>query len=114
MIKNQMINSLKDTYTIENVIGVEMHSSAELMAWNNLWLILLAIAALMVMVNKLDDKSKNNNIYDKLLYGGLSVVSLTGLFYPVEFGLLGVNIMITIILIVEFFRYDKVNKKNKW
>lgn len=91
-----------------------MMISNELMGWNNLWLILLAIASLMVMINKLDEGSKYNNIIDKVLYGGLSLVSLLGLFYPIEFGLIGVNIAVTIILLAEFLRYDKTTKKNKW
>jgi hypothetical protein len=110
----ETIKSLNDTYSVTNVLGHEIHSSAEIMAWNNLFLILLAIAALMVMVNKLDPKSINNNIYDKILYGGLSISSLAGLFYPIEFGLLGVNIYVTIILVAEYLRYDKTTKKNKW
>lgn len=86
--------------------------SNELLGWNNLWLILLAISALMVLINKIDNES--NNIINKLLYGGLSLVSIAGLFYPIEFGLIGVNIVVTFIMVVEFFRYDKINKKNKW
>jgi hypothetical protein len=88
--------------------------SSDLIGWNNLWLILLAMASLMVLINKMDHESKTNNIYDKLVYGGLTIVSLGGLFYPIEFGLIGVNICVTFLLVGEFFRYDKYNKKNKW
>ena len=88
--------------------------SNELVGWNNLWLILLAISSLMVLVNRLDVHSKHNNVIDKILYGGLTFVALMGLFYPVEFGLLGVNIVVTIIMVCEFLRFDKHNNKNKW
>jgi len=110
----ETIKNLNDTYVITNILGDEIHTSAEVMAWNNLWLILLAIASLMVLVNKLKEHSKNNNIFDKIMYGGLSVVALAGLFYPIEFGLLGVNIIGTITLVAEYFRYDKINRKSKW
>ena len=91
-----------------------MMISNDLLAWNTVWLIVLAISSLMVLVNKIDCESKNNNLVDKLVYGGLSIVSLAGLFYPIEFGLIGVNIMVSLLLLVEFFRYDKSDKKNKW
>ena len=93
---------------------MKMILSENLIEWNTLWLILLAISSLMVLVNRLDSDSKNNNVVDKILYGGLSLVSLMGLFYPIEFGLIGVNIVVTLIMVVEFFRYDKNSKKNKW
>lgn len=91
-----------------------INTSVEMMAWNSFILILLTIASLMVMVNKFNVDSKNNNLIDKVLYGGLSLTALGGVLYPVELGLLGVNIMVTAILVVEFFRYDKGSKKNKW
>ena len=41
---------------------------------NTLFLILLAIASLLTLVNNLDDKCKYNNLYPKLMYGGLTLV----------------------------------------
>lgn len=106
--------SLDDIYVNRNILGEQIISNAEIMAWNDVWLILLALASLLALINRLDVDSKTNNLYEKLSYGGLSVVALAGLFYPIEFGLLGVNIILTVLLVVDFFRYDKTNKKNKW
>jgi len=105
------IHDLADSYVMTNSLGTEIHFSGELMAWNSVWLILLTIASFMVMVNRLKTNDNKHNTMIKILFGGLGLISLSGLLYPVEFGLIGVNIMVTIILIVDFFRHDK-NKCN--
>jgi len=98
--------SLNDTYVITNALGNEIRFSAELMAWNNLLLIILTIASFMVMVNRLTNCNKRN-AWTKVMFGGLGIVSLAGLLYPIELGLIGVNIVVTAILLIDFFKHDK-------
>jgi len=102
------IHSLQDKYMITNVMGQEMHFTAELLAWNSIIMILLTIASLMVMINRMSTEDDTHNRLIKIFFGGLAIVSLAGLFYPIEFGLIGINAMVTIILIVDFFKHKKV------
>ena len=99
-------HSINDVCTATNSVGEIMYFSAELMAWNSLWLIALAIAAFMVMIKRLHPTDDKKNWITKILFGGLGVTSLVGLLYPVEFGLIGVNIFATIILLVEFCKKE--------
>lgn len=103
-------HNIDDKYIIMNSMGREMHFTGEMIAWNSILMIVLAVAALLVMINRFSDDSKNNSLL-KLLYGGLAVVSLAGLLYPIEFGLIGINLAVIIILTVDFFKYDK-KKRN--
>lgn len=104
------IHNLQDEYIVHAPLGSVTHFSGEMMAWNSITLILLAIAALMVLVNRLKPDNDSHNRMVKFLFGGLSLISLAGVFYPIQFGLIGVNVAGIIILIVDFFKYDK-NKK---
>lgn len=101
------IHSLDEQFLIKNSFGKEMIFSAELLAWNSFWLILLTIASLMVLINRLRLENCKYNYLLKFLFGGLALVSISGLLYPLEAGLIGVNIMVTIILVVDFFMYNK-------
>ena len=105
------IHDLNDRYCISNSLGDEMHFSGELIAWNNIFLFFLAVASLMVMINRMKTNDDKHNALIKVLFGGLSIISLAGLLYPIEFGLIGINIAVTIILIVDFFKYDKTRHK---
>lgn len=100
-------HSLQDKYMITNALGQEIHFTAELLAWNNLFLILLTIAALAVLVNRLKPDDNKHNITIKLMYGGLAIMSLAGLLYPIEFGLIGVNVIGTFMLVIDFFKHNK-------
>mgnify|MGYP003399662568 CR=1 FL=1 len=90
-----------------------LYPSLEIMMWNSVWLIILAISALMVLVNRMDAKDEKSNTCNKVMYGTLCIVALVGVLYPIELGLLGVNIVVSIILLVDYFRYDKIKKKNE-
>lgn len=105
------IHDLSDKYVISNILGYETHFSGEIVAWNSISLIILSIASLMVLVNRLKDDNDSHNRLIKLLFGSLAVVALAGVFYPIELGLIGLNIISTIILVVDFFKYDKFRKR---
>lgn len=98
---------------IEDTSGNIMYFSKELMAINSVFLVLLAIMSILVLINRIDPNNNFKNALLKIMFGGLTIVSLVGILYPIEFGLIGVNIMMTIILAVDFYIYKKEDNDNR-
>lgn len=107
-------NNIEEKFMMYNSFGNEIHFSGELFAWNSIILVALSVASFMVMINRIQYDTPIRNRYVKTLFGGLGIFSILGLFSPVIFGLLGINIFVTIILLLEYIRYDKKRNVSRW
>lgn len=107
-------NNIEEKFMMHNSFGNEIHFSGELFAWNSIVLILLAVASFMVMINRIQPDTPIRNRYMKTLFGGLGIFSILGLFSPIVFGLLGINMFVAIILLLEYIRYDKKRNICRW
>lgn len=103
---------------VKNALGQISNVPLELFTLNYVLLFLVMIMSILVLIHKLDEKMTDLEEWlCKIKYIGIFVCASLGLFYPVKFGMLGLNLIFLIILTVEALNgrlwFEKLFNKNK-
>ena len=89
-------------FEVKNILGHTIVRSLELIALNNLILLLVMIMSVVTLIHKLhEDMSDREEILCKGKYIGFFGCAALGLFYPIVWGLLGMNFLILVELVFE-------------
>lgn len=87
---------------VKNILGTVKKLPIELIAINNLVLLLIMIFSITTLIHKLnEDMNLKDEFLCKVKYVGLFIGASLGLVYPFVWGFLGLNILILLWLIVE-------------
>lgn len=87
---------------IKNVLGKSIEVHYEIFALNYIVLALVMLMSIIALISKLDESmSDRQEFFCKLKYIGIFSCASLGLFYPIKFGLLGLNILLLLELCGE-------------
>ena len=105
-------------YHVKNAFGHVINVPLEFFALNYILLFLVMIMSILVLIHKLDEKMTDLEEWlCKIKYIGIFVCASLGLFYPVKFGMLGLNFIFLLILTGEALNvrvwFEKLFNKNK-
>jgi hypothetical protein len=89
-------------FHVKNAIGHVVNVPLEFFTLNYVLLFLVMIMAIVVLIHKLDEKMTDFEEWIcKAKYISIFICASLGLFYPVKFGMLGLNFIFLIILTGE-------------
>jgi len=87
---------------VKNVLGHVANVPLEIFTLNYILLFLVMIMSILVLIHKLDDKMTDFEEWIcKIKYIGIFVCASLGLFYPIKFGMLGLNFIFLLVLTGE-------------
>ena len=105
-------------FHVKNAIGHVVNVPLEFFTLNYVLLFLVMIMAIVVLIHKLDEKMTDLEEWIcKAKYISIFICSSLGLFYPIKFGMLGLNFIFLLILTGEALNgrvwFEKLFNKNK-
>jgi len=103
---------------VKNVLGHVSNVPVEIFTFNYVLLFLVMIMSIVVLIHKLDDKMTDLEEWlCKGKYIAIFICASLGLFHPIRFGMLGLNLIFLLILTGEALNgrtwIDKLLHKNK-